>query len=63
MKGGNMPELFTHDHDGNVVPVDLEEVLDMFNDDDFYCVDGCPVEPDGTCPYGLRALSVVAGMI
>lgn len=51
------------DHDGNLVEVDMDEVLGMLSDDDFYCVDGCSVEADGTCPYGSQSLVLAAGLI
>jgi len=58
-----MPALFTTDHNGNPVEVDMDEVYDMMAEDEYYCVDGCEVEPDGTCPYGCASLVMVAGMI
>jgi hypothetical protein len=54
---------FTPDHDGNPIEIDPDEVQDMIENDEYYCVDGCEVEPDGRCPQGCLSLVAAAGLI
>jgi hypothetical protein len=63
MKGGHMAVLFTPDHNGTPVELDMEDVYDQMRSDEYYCVDGCEIEPDGRCPYGLLSGPAVAGLI
>lgn len=58
-----MAELFTPDHNGTPVEIDMDDVHDQMAEDEYYCIDGCEIEMDGRCPYGLQSTPAAAGLI
>jgi len=41
----------------------MEDLEEMIFDGDCWATDGCPIEPDGTCPHGHPSWLLRLGLI